>query len=221
MKHVSFTFLPGTAGNFFSRCMNLVDGIYCWVDATRTIPESLDEKINMLGYGEVVDMPFGQRNWVTFENKLVFYRNLYDVYSLPESACNIWIGHPTKPSGCVDLDAIAGPDDESYNFYIDPGMHFEWMLMNSLYKNSYHTVEWFLNAEIVRKNTAVHKINLDSILGSWKDCFSEILTVCNIIGFSVSPVEEQAMEKLYSQWKNTILDSESIASFKETIGWKI
>ena len=44
---IELYFQPGAAGNFFSRCLNLLDNAYCYASGT-TIPVTIEEKFKLL-----------------------------------------------------------------------------------------------------------------------------------------------------------------------------
>lgn len=219
-KYISISFLPGSAGNFFSRCLNILDRAYCFIPAnTKQIPKSIDDKLNILSYQSVLNKDFNQRNWVDFESQLIFYTQAYEHSELPNNSLSIWYGHPYHRYGCVDLENLAGEDDFCFNFYIDPGDHIEWCNMNALYKNSYLNVDWFINGQYLLKNQLVYKIQLGEFLKTWEDFYNEFIKVCNIISHTLTLQEKQAIKQLYSQWKTTILDYNDINNFKRLIGF--
>jgi hypothetical protein len=220
MKYISISFLPGAAGNFFSRCLNILNGAHCFVDRnTRNMPDTPDEKLSVLGYESVTDKSFGQRDWIEFEKQAMPYSMIRDHFDLPPGAYSIWKGHPNHNYGCVNLDDLAGDDDQKFRFYIDPGTHVEWCCMNAFYKNSFLDVKWFIHGQDLIQDPMVHKIQLHNFLTDWTDFGKEITAVCNIIGHTPNLNELQAIETLYHQWKTTILDYKDMDAFKKRIGF--
>lgn len=220
MKYIAISFLPGSAGNFFSRCLNILNEAHCFVDrTTRNMPTSPSEKLSVLGYESVINKSFDQRNWIEFEQQTIPYTKVREHYDLPPGAYSIWMGHPNHKYGCVNLDVLAGEDDQKFQFYIDPGMHLEWCCMNAFYKNSFLDVKWLVNGQALVQDPEVHKIQLHNFLSNWADFAQEITAVCKVIGHTPSSDELQAIETLYHQWKTTILDYKDMDAFKKRIGF--
>lgn len=220
MKYISISFLPGAAGNFFSRCLNILNGAHCLVDRnTRNMLYTPQEKLSVLGYESVNDKLFGQRDWIDFESQTIHYHTVRDHFNLPPDAYSIWFGHPNHSYGGVNLDNLAGDDDQKFRFYIDPGSHIEWCCMNAFYKNSFLNVKWFIHGQDLIQDSTVHKIQLCNFLTDWADFGKEITAVCNIIGHIPDLNELQAIETLYLQWKTTILDYKDMDAFKKRIGF--
>jgi hypothetical protein len=213
MKYIFITFLPGSAGNFFSRCLNLLSDAYCY-GQENNLPNTLEQKLKMLSYESVLDRSMKSDNWVAFESKLTPYHKIISHHKLPPNSYSIWIGH-----GLQDTMQLAGPDDQIFNFYIDPGNNFEWSCMNALYKNSYLDVKWFICGKKLLNDTAVYKIKLDNFLNDWGCFLLEFLKVIDIIGHTISESEIQAVRTLYEQWKTTILKHKDIETFKKDIGF--
>lgn len=219
IKYLSITFLPGSAGNFFSRCLNILNNAYCFVPTTtKQIPVSIEDKLNLLSYHPIINKDFDQRNWIDFENQLTPCSEVYNYYDLTDNSLFIWLGHPFSSHGCVNLKKLAGPDDQQFNFYIDPGDHIDWCCMNAFYKNSYLSVDWFINGKSLLKNQSVYKIQLSEFLKTREDFYNEFAKVCNIISHAITPQEKQAIEQLYSQWRTTVLEYKDIDNFKRSIG---
>lgn len=213
MKYVFITFIPGAAGNFFSRCLNLISGAYCF-GYDNVLPDTLDQKLEMLSYESVLNRQLESGSWINFENQLKPYYEIVEHHKLPPTACSIWSGHLLTPA-----TNLAGPDDQIFNFYIDPGENFEWACMNALYKNSFMAVEWFINGKKMLEDPTIYKINLGNFLKDW-DCFLlEFKKVTSIIGHSITESEEQAVKIIYTQWKTTILAPGDIKHFKRKIGF--
>lgn len=213
MKYVFVTFLPGAAGNFFARCLNLISRAYCF-GYDNVLPETLDQKLKILSYKSVVNRQLGSSNWVDFEIRLRPHYEIVEHYNLPPNSYSIWSGHLL-----TQARTIAGPDDQIFNFYIDPGENFEWVCMNALYKNSIMASEWFINGKKLLDDPLTHKINLGAFLKDWPDFLTEFKQVTDIIGHTLINDEIQAIKILYEQWKTTILKHEDIQKFKNDIGF--
>jgi len=215
MKYVSIAFLPGAAGNFFSRCLNLLDNAHCFVPPGAGL--TIDDKLEILGYTKVIDKDFGERNWLDFEFSLEHIKHRL---SLPSDALYIVPGHPmTTTHTHANLYDLAGDDDEVYNFYIDTGNHFEWAYINALYKDSFLRPDWFLNGQVMLQDPNMYKIQLSNFLGDWGDFKTEFTKTCTILGHALSVDELRAVETLHKQWKQTILEYKDMDSFKKLLGF--
>lgn len=218
MNYIFIYFLPGAAGNFFSRCLNLLGNSYCWVDTTtKRVPQTPREKIQLLNYESQIFKSFGTRHWVNdFESRVTAYYKFYPHWELPADANLIWLAHP-------DLDThsagLAGDDDRTFYFIIDSSDEFEWTLMNALYKNSYLDVKWLVMMEKIKLKDEVHKISLKNIISGEAGFFQEFSKVCSVIGHSINQEESDAVRKLYNQWQCTTLKSQDIPAFKKQIGF--
>ncbi len=122
MKYIFITFLPGAAGNFFSRCLNLLPGAYCWGQENK-LPVTLEEKLKILNYTPVLNRSLISDNWTTFESQLAPYYQIVEHHRLPPGSYAIWIDHSV-----IKSETLVGPDDQVFNFYIDPGDNFEWAM---------------------------------------------------------------------------------------------
>jgi hypothetical protein len=218
MNYIFIYFLPGAGGNFFSRCVNLLDNSYCFVDANIPhIPKTLEEKIKLLTYHSQTNKSFEKRNWVNdFECLLAHYSKVQPHWDLPSNANSIWLSHPETPAQSND---IIGKDDRAFNFIIDSSDAFEWTIINALYKNSYLDVKWFVMMEKFKQNRNCHKINLKNILNDKQGFFEEFNKVCAVLGHTISLEESCAVGDLYDQWQQTVLKSQDIAEFKRKIGF--
>ena len=214
MKYIFVYYLPGSAGNFFSRCLNLLDNAYCFVvKKNSTLPTTLTEKIDLLSYNSVIGEDFATRDWIKFESKLSHYsvKNLH--WDLPKNSYSVWPAHPDTKHH----DLLPGDDNIVYKFYIDSSECFEWGIMNALYKNSYLDVKWFINGKDLKNNNDIHKINLKNIINSKEGFLIEFNLVCNIIDHILTDAELTAVGKLYDQWILTVLKETDILEFKKSI----
>jgi hypothetical protein len=221
MKYISVSFLPGSAGDFFSRCLNMLSNAYCFADrATKKIPVTIEEKLSILNYDTVINKNFNQRNWVDFESQVIRSNAVFPHHKLPDNSYSIWLGHPIDIYGGTNLSNIAGPKDQCYNLYINSGVHFEWGILNALYKNSVISSQYFINAKILLNDINVYKINLDSFIQGWEPFCTEFKKTCDYIGHdNITSEEIQAVKILYTQWRTTVLEYKDLNSFKKIIGF--
>jgi len=214
MKYIFIIHLPGAAGNFFSRCLNLLSNAYCY-GQENNLPVTLEEKLKMLSYTPVIDRKSVTDDWVKFEDQLTPHGQIIEHHSLPPGSYSIWKIHKLTSR----MATLAGPDDEIFNFYIDPGNNFKWACMNALYKNSHLNVDYFVAGKKYSDDPTFYKISLDNFLKDWADFLLEFKKVTDIIGHALTDFEIQAVKTLYCQWKSTILKFNDIETFKKDIGF--
>ena len=214
MKYVFLFFPPGAAGNFFSRCLNLLDNSYCWVDnETQSLVQDQQDKLALLSYQSISSVDPTQRSWIKFENLVCRCQH----NSLPTTAQYVvWPSHPTYT---VLQKNLVGIDDEQFVFLIDASDDFEWCILNALYKNSYVSEAWLRAAEEMRQDSNIQKISLQRIVDSCDSFLQEFQLVCDTIGHTLTESEKLAIITLYNEWKLTILDHKKFEEFKNFIGF--
>jgi len=222
---IELYFIPGAAGNFFSRCLNLLDNAYHWVPPTATkFSFTLEEKRKMLSYDIVKNRVYNidnfnsaspQKDWIEFENQLRPFENPRkgtDYSMLPNDAIAIWTGHPHP--NYMRLDHL-----NRIFFYIDPTDAFEWAILNCLYKDSFFNMAYLLNANELKNNPVVNKISLAKIIQNRDSFIKEFCRVCAIFNRQVSELETKYILELYDDWITTTLPREKFQEFKDQIGW--
>jgi hypothetical protein len=214
IDYVFVFFLPGSAGNFFSRCLSLAsDQAYGWVpkDAI-SLDLSAAEKHHVFGYGQSKQY----QDWIRFEGQLVHYSTLVDHWRIPNNSISIWSEHPRYQLLNKDL---VGTDNHQHVFYIDPTNNFEWVILNSLYKNSMLDVKWLREGQMMIDDPNIHKINLANIISDPDSLWSEVEKVYAIIKHKCS--NKKLVQALWTQWHTTTLKSDDFESFKNSIGFKL
>jgi hypothetical protein len=212
VKYVFIFFIPGAAGNFFSRCLNLLNHTRCWTDGA-TLPSTLEERVNLLNYKSVINRP-SELNWVTdWESKINHYTKV--ITDKKNNNMSIWLRHPDYTL----VQQVSGADDRRFKIYIDPSNAFEWAILNALYKDSHIESKWLKAGEIMRQDPEMFKISLSNIVQSDETFLLEFIRVCNYLGLAPSDAEIKAVLDLYHQWKTTTLPPEKFVAFKQQIGW--
>ena len=216
---IELYFLPGAAGNFFSRCLNLLDNAYCWrLPDNPKISFTLEEKRKILSYDLVKNKTHTyklQKDWIEFEKKLVRFEDngkVTDYSLLPNDAIAIWAGHPHP--NYMRLDHF-----NRIFFYIDIDDAFEWAVLNCLYKDSFFNMAYLLNANELKNNPVVNKISLAKITQDRDSFIKEFCRVCAIFNRQVSELETKYILELYDDWITTTLPREKFQEFKNQIGW--
>lgn len=214
MKYIFLFFPPGAAGHFFSRCLNLLDNSYCWVDTKTQLPvQNQQDKLALLSYQTISSADPTQRSWVQFENLVSRCQH----QSLPITAQYVvWPSHPTYT---LLQKNLIGIDDEQFVFLIDASDNFEWCILNALYKNSFISESWLRTAEGMRRDSNIQKINLQRIVNDCNGFLQEFQLVCDTIGHALTDSEKLAIITLYNEWKLTILDYIKFEEFKNSIGF--
>jgi len=222
---IELYYIPGSAGNFFSRCLNLLDNAYCWVPTTATkFSFTLEEKRKMLSYDIVKNRVYDidnfysvnpQKNWLTFEGRLRTFekgRNGTDYSMLPNDATAIWVSHSL--SHTMKLD-----HHNRIFFFIDPTDAFEWCILNLLYKDSTIGMGFLSCTVQLKSNPVINKISLAKIIQDRNSFIKEFYRVCDIFNRQVTDIETECILELYDQWVTTTLPKEKFPEFKDQIGW--
>ena len=218
LTYIFLAFIPGSGGNFISRCINLLDNAYCHIDSsTKALSNDLSTKLDILSYNSVGTRNSVSQDWVKFERLACHYSKHHNHYDLPDGSYSIWYDHPIANN--TQWSELQSPGHRNLFFYIDPTEAFEWALMNALYKNSYHNVNWFIGGKGCLDSNKFIKLNLKNIIDSKETFFVEFEKICRTIGHTMSEEEQQAISLLYDQWKPTTLDYKDIPKFKEEIGF--
>lgn len=215
--YIFLTYLPGAGGNFFSRCLNLLEPAYCWGNKeTKHIPGSLDEKIQLLNYETVLGKTFPEINWVKFEfHSVCHYSEIQPHPLVPDGSYVIWPAHNKA------LDVLQSSGNRNIKLYLDVTEAYEWCIMNALYKNS-AILPWALRQDVEElQDASVHKINVKNIVSGAKEFIEEFQKVCEIFDHTLSPAELMAITELYLQWQKTMLPIDQIDDFKKKIGWRL
>jgi hypothetical protein len=214
INYVFVFFLPGSAGNFFSRCLSLASTqAYGWVPAdSADVALTANQKHQLYTYGQ----SSLYQDWKRFEGQLVHYSTLTDHHNIPVDSVSVWSEHPRYQ---LLEQNLAGTDNQQHVFYIDPGDDFEWVILNSLYKNSTIDVKWLREGQAMLDDPDIYKISLANIITSWETTWSEVEKVYAIIKHECS--NKELIRDLWQQWYLTTLKPEQFASFKRSIGFKL
>ena len=214
MTYLFLFFVPGAAGNFISRCINLLDGGYCW-SSDNMIPTNIKDKLNLLSYAPVMYSTPDHRDWVTdWETKIKHYDNFNRIP--PGTKYIVRINHPNYE---ILNKNIAGPDDQQLLVHIDASDNFEWCILNALYKNSYQEINWFKTAKQMLADNNIYKISLKQIVDNRDTFFEEFKKICDLLNHELTAVETLAILMLYDQWKTTTLDYSKFDEFKQAVGF--
>jgi hypothetical protein len=212
IDHVFIFFQPGSAGNFFGRCLNLLsDSVHNLVSSQQPqLITDLDEKFQLLSYHQP------DRDWVQFESRLPHYSDITPELVLPDNSISVRQDHPRYE---MLEKGIAGEGDRRHVFYIDPSQRFEWCLLNALYKNSYINTFWLEQGARMLEDNAIHKISLPNIIDSADTLLIEISKVAAVLGLEVKPANQQRIVALWNQWIPTTLQPKDFEQFKQKIGF--
>lgn len=214
MKYAFLHFLPGSAGNFISRCVNLCDGTLCWIKRDDgTIPKTLEEKQQLFTYANRT-----QDNWTHFERQLAPYWQIVGEEHGLGIDLSFQIGHPTVRWDISTLTHGAEWVRHSVIDVSDPGL-FEWAIMNAFYKQSYLQVEWFQDYHALCQDPSVYKISLENILDSEDSFWKEIDFYLDHLEISVQHRPQEQIRSLYKEWLPTTLRPSQWPQFKKSIGW--
>ena len=213
-NYVFLFFLPGSAGNFFSRCLALAgDEYYSWVSPNLTPHLTVDQKWELYRYQGLTDR---FDDWIEFEKTLVKHANVIDHDQLPDNSVSIWLQHPDL---AVLAKNIPGPDDRQLTIYIDPSREFEWVTLNALWKHSQIDVKWLKNGMALLEDPAVHKVPVEAIIRSPSTLLAEIESIVDKLGKTMDDHSRYLISALWHEWQHTTLKPERFSSFKKEIGF--
>ena len=217
MKYVFIEFIPGAAGNFFSRCLNLLNGSVCWSKDNK-LPNTLEERIELVTYRPVMHRNYDGVHWAgVWERKLRHYSKVF--LKNVDGNLKIFLRHPNTRRKDRWKDYKTGVNDSVYQIYIDPSEAFEWCILNALYKNTV-IYEECLRAGIVKQQSqTVFKISLANIINNAESFIEEFKKVCVFLGHTLDSAEIDAVINLYNEWKTTVLPPDRFDEFKNKIGW--
>ena len=221
-KFVFITFIPGSAGHFISNCLNLLTGFHAWVEkSTGTMPVDTMEKLKVLGYESVLNFNKTSETQVSWhdkiEAKLAYYAEHKRHNDIGKNDVGVSIAH-FYSKHLSNRKSMLTANDVFFDFFIDPEDVLDWTLSNLIHKNtnaerSAHVqltkecLDQFYN-DYSRIDNPI-AINLKNIITGWDTFFIEFKNMCNIIGYTILPIEKTALEIMYNQWKTTTVESYS------------
>lgn len=214
ITYIFIAFLPGSAGNFFSRCINLAsEQCYGWVPNNKNkINLSLEDKFNSFQYEDRCE------DWNEFESRLQHYSKIMPHYEIPDGSISMWGGHPYCDI-FSKVSSLAGPDNKKYIFYIDSSKNFEWTVLNCLYKNSVITSRWMIAGKKMLDDDNVIKVNLDDIINSKDTLIDCVEKVCKTVNIVLENKNKEKIKNLWDQWIVTTLPKSEFETFKNKIGY--
>ena len=190
------TFIPGAGGNFFSRCLNFAEDSVCFAHPRLGIPTTAEQKFMILSYNSVIGKAYHQRNWKTFESRVIPYRN--SQHKILQTN-RIWYTHPDDS---VLNQGFVQPNDNQVKIYIDPEDIADYCLLQALYKNSYIVVDWLKKGVEYQKDDNFKKFKFKDMLD--KGFVDKFMDFAHEIGLNYSTNGKHYVEKLHSQWLTTL-----------------
>lgn len=233
--HVYVYFLPGAAGNFLSRCLNLLENFHCYVDPNKKVlPSSIIEKMELINYASVQNLEFNHiRSWIQFEKSILHFSefdepNKYVWAEQPPLLNNqtfVWRYHPfinmhksnKQHNPFSGRGAVVVP--KILQVYIDATNAWEWHILNALYKNSGIGSGWFIPAKKLLDDPTILKLNLANFIQGYDIFCKEFLKICNALNRSVNEQEQEYIKNLYYQWIDTTLPESKFNEFKQLLGF--
>ena len=205
MKNIIIWFLPGAAGNFLSRCLNLLENVSCWgITTTKVIPMDIDSKFRMVDYADVCNRTVNSKiRWTEFEDQL---------YQISEEECLteflVSIEHPEN-----QFDRISNTNE--VDVYIDVDECFEWVMLNALYKDSMIFPHYLYHARELCQNNSVFKFSLKRLLSGEESFKEEFVRLCDFIQVSLVDSEIELVLQLYRSWVKTTISGDKLQEFKK------
>lgn len=203
-RFIALHFLPGAAGNFLSRCINLLDNTYVWCDSKK-IPTTLEEKLDLLTYKNATKYP----SWIEFEAAIQWYGVVQPHWDIGLNGNGVLIRHPSTVN---NIKNSTGKDDTAVNIFIDHENNLDWVVLNGWHKYSFQTIKWFENSVELKNDLSVYKISLASIIDSYEKFLPEFIKLATFIDRTVTQDIEIALHTLYEEWQKTVFQG---PEFKE------
>jgi hypothetical protein len=211
-RFVVLNFLPGSAGNFISRCLNLLTGFHVWQPRDSLMPTGIDEKLDQLKYTDVLNYPNQDRkyrlNWSRWEHHFVACCNEFN-HTVKDSEVGVIVEHPSNK-----IARYIDKNDKLFVFCIDSTNMWNWMIVSAEIKESFQAINWFNEYKRMLEDPGIFKINLKNIVSSQETFVTEFTKICNIINHDLSVEELAAVVILYNQWKTTTPSDEIVRSKK-------
>jgi len=196
-RFIKLYYIPGAAGNFLSRCINLLDDTYVWCNG-KSIPKSLDEKFDLLTYKKVDD----RNKWIEFEDKILSYDHIQPHWDIGPNSNAVELMHPTNEN-FHNITTI-GKDDKLVKIYIDCTDHLDWVIINGWAKHGMIThFTWSLMASKIEKDPSVYKVKLSNIVNGYEKFLLEFKALATMIDRILTPDIEIFLHKLYDEWTET------------------
>jgi len=195
-RFIALHFIPGAAGNFLSRCINLLDDTFVWSNG-KNIPNTLEEKLDLLTYKDQSKYP----TWTDFEGTIEEYSGVKPHWDIGPNSNGVVIRHPSPADF---IKNITGKDDTAVNIFIDHENNLDWVILNGAYKNSFQTFEYFENGFDLKNDPSVYKINLASIINGYQKFLPEFIKLAAFIDRTVTQDIEIALNILYEEWQKTV-----------------
>lgn len=213
MQYVYVFFQPGSAGHFFTRCLNLIDDdCYIWVDRDNPrLYQTVDQKMQLFEYSRSRQYS----NWVDYEKSAVRY---YDLMSHTEVRPGSTVIYTCHPDYRALGNNVVGYRDTSFVYYIDPVGMTEWAMMNAFYKDSYVDPFWMQQGQLMRRDNKIQKILLKDIVKSSESCFRLVNQIATQLHRKIEPANHTAILKLWHQWQTTVLQPNQFEEFRQTLG---
>lgn len=219
IHYVYMSYVPGAAGNFLSRALNLIDGCYCWVEQGKGkfFYENPNDKLELFSFEPMADRinKTNPENWQQFEDRLQKYYQLDGANVLPPGSISIMPGlYTVDPHNSINAD-----DQETFLAITtqDPKV-YEWLILNAMFKNCHLGVAWMeVNAKWGQRSD-VYKISLEDFF-TWEKFETCYKSICKYLNVAEERINLKHVKTLHSQWLLTILPMEQIPEYKKKIGW--
>ena len=222
MTHIFLYFIPGSAGNFFSRCITLASNdIIGWLYNTGIATKlakpkwdlTLEEKFELLSYKTSKNF----NNWVEFENGLMFAEKFYPGFNImPDDIVTLRSWHPND-LWQYPVTGRSDKSDRTVTIYIDPDTCWEWTVLNAFKKNTWFDGAWLKIGKQMLFNPEIHKVPLANIITSSDATIQEIQRIMDLLGRPLHDENKKYIKMLWDEWWATTLKKEDFQKFKEEI----
>lgn len=236
-NYINIIYIPGSCGNFISRCLNLLENFYCFVNPNsqreEILDQSIEEKFRFLSYENILKNISSDFSvipdadwWHTKHEYNNLIRKFYNHTGIehvdtPENSTIVLDTHINYYYKNVisQQSVLLGKDDKLYNFYIDPEDNNEIVLLNCQYKLpnnlSFCKEELKLFYEKIVNEDNFIPIKLEKIIQSSTDCIDEIQKISQKVNHSLTDIEIEYITQLYNQWISTVIKGDKVNLFKK------
>lgn len=219
-RFIALYYIPGAAGNFLSRCINLLDNAYVWASSDGIIPTNLLDKLNLLSYNNAKKqrVPTGTNTfkfhyWYDFENSISEYYNFKEHWNIESDGIAVFVYHPEFS---IDhISSLIGPSDIGINILIDSTDELDWCILNGFRKESFQMIKWFQTEKKLHEDPSVYKIKLSNIIRGYDKFLEEFKKLLTILDRTLDTETELALQQLYNEWYTTTFPKENISAYNQ------
>lgn len=211
-NYVFINFLPGSAGNFLSRELQLtIKNSVCWTIENEIPLTSTYDKFKMLSYAST----YNGKHWVQFEFQLT---QNFNISTIPENTLIIKSSHGSTIESTKN-SIYMGTDDtfKLINITYDTKDQLKWIFLNGLYKDSHFDKNCFIAHATNKIDNNVFQFNIENFF-SWNQFKESLFSILDYLEISTVDQDWSFTEQLYHEWWGTTLKVNQFNEFEKTLG---